>query len=1392
MACNTLINSKNRLVELGVIGKTWQLLDMDKFNRLNQLYTDTAAGKYGLETGGQMLFSSSLVERKLGDGSIKRLVRVYPNNKLFEELDIAVENYVEPLESKDFNSLVGDRNIFDINPRLRPNSKTSITGTKLENFKALSSAMFNGEPKNMSAQDVLANLAQSNLIKSEYLNDMLHNLAVQSKAKVKIVENKDLPNKDTYMYYDPNNNTIHVSKDKLGAVSPELGAAKFIHEVFHERTYRVLSTPKNESEQSLVDDINLVYEFVKEEFRARPEFKHELSSIHEFTAGMFSNPQFENAVKESIARDTFWDRLKAFFLNMFGIYNNEFNELLDNILKLSKVEDNEVSVNKILAPLESKVTPEYRSVQEDFGVKSLEKTSQKISDLLETFFNISKRTQSGYNEKVGDIISTLSELKEKYKDAEDTYHALAVAKYVKFMSNQMDNFEKRLDNPNSKFDAKLYTQMENYLGAFSLINEVAELNTSLHRDGIIDDKKYDKYNKAIRKSMAKFNSNKNKLNVMAKEYLVNNFASPEYFKEEYLRYKDFYMDQAKEVYPNKGSKAQRERYVNKKLAENREMIAARTKDRFKQLIEGNKQDISNLAAMINSEKALNNSIVQILSRVLDKNELEYKNEIFPTFREMDEAYEQFMQGKKRNTSSDKLFKNLVEHSEYGGSYLKSEYSVKFMDKHKQLMADISNALETHGPLSDQYRNAIKAKKTWFKKNTVKLGQGQFIPTDNWKTDLTSLTIAERDYLEHIREVATQANDNLGGVKELKKNYLGATYYRLPGVRKSAQTKLTSGEFTGGLREKVKEMFTRQADQTDEGEISQDSATQKVFTDLSGKEINYIPIHFRNTLEQNEQSIDLSTIYAMELENSIKFKHKNRIHADMNLFIDVLKQSDFTKKVGIQGKTLTSLFSKDGATPVRISGENSNIVKLAETMMKNRMYDKIAEYGGQIGPADVNKLTGQMLGFTSQLGMALNYFGATANFAIGSVNNMLETIAGDTINSTNIKNALSMYSHNIPSMMKDVGKTTNASLINQIVDKFNIMGDVSNLKQAFEKNTKLTALFKGDSLQFMHNVGEHGMQTVLTLAVLDSVKLTNKAGEYLDKNGKVTDDINQAVSLMEAYTLDDKGNLTTKMPVEYTSIDNLNKFKDGGENNVRGIVKQMILRNHGNYDSRIQSEFQRHWYGKMIMMYKKHIESPILNRWRGGATALKKRSELTRDQLKYNYDLNKIDEGYYVSMIRFMRHTVLPNLKALKLNMIGQEYNKLDEWEKANLRRTMAEVATIGMMAAVAQILAAVADDDNEALWFAAYIFRRMQSDLSQYHNPNEAWRILKNPFASLRQIEAVTSIVETAFTPWSWGDEYKGGPYKGDNILGRKLLKLTPVLTRKDLSAKQAFSYINR
>ena len=123
----------------------------------------------------------------------------------------------------------------------------------------------------------------------------LINKLLDTKANVKITD--VLNDEDSYMSYDAGSKSVLISEDTIGQVNNvEEGISKFLHEVFHDKTIGILRNPQTADELKLVGDIKKEYTKVKNFLQE--QYPHEMSSIEEFTAGMFSNKEFEAEVKE--------------------------------------------------------------------------------------------------------------------------------------------------------------------------------------------------------------------------------------------------------------------------------------------------------------------------------------------------------------------------------------------------------------------------------------------------------------------------------------------------------------------------------------------------------------------------------------------------------------------------------------------------------------------------------------------------------------------------------------------------------------------------------------------------------------------------------------------------------------------------------------------------------------------------------------------------------------------------------------------------------------------------------------------------------------------------------------------------------------------------------------
>ncbi len=1208
---------------------------------------------------------------------------------------------------------------------------------RYEFSEEIKNAIFGGTPKNITAKEALKNILNSAHFKSDSkTQELINKMYISTKANIKIIDSKDLKSSETYMQYNTTDNTIEIVLDNLGDVSSiEEGISKFLHEVIHDRTIRITRVPKNASEQKLRDDIKLIYDNLKDVLDS--EFPHEMSSLEEFIAGMFSNKQFEQSVENLVnVKETFWDKLKSFFIKLFNL-DNSYDKLLNSIIQMVDTTD-ETYIGE--DTLEAKYNINRKV---NVSKKGLETINNDINKTIEDLIKTTSRNgaPTTYLDRLKVVQKDLNELLDKYEKGSNEQILESINVFNKFMNAQLHASSTRLDNI-SEFNTKLYNQISVYNNMFMTMQ--TEIKTALHelkRNKTISEEDFNELFSEIEKTANISYRLKDRLYDAAKNYLIdnNNLFSDQY-KEVYLDYERKYRQEGRQ----QGLvKYELDQYVNKKLSENRDLIQKESQDAFIELISSPINDISNIGAALNSEKDFTHPIIRMISRILDSVKQTYQTAIQPKLLEIQSEAEKFLEG-NRLKSSDKINENLIDWSEDGTGHLKGKYSIGFRDSFNKMMDSIKD-LEQDDPIRKS------TMKKWFKENTYSIksldenGQIKYItkPDDKWKNDLSKLSEKERNYLKYITSVAEESNQNYGiAAKSLKKTTLGVTYYQLPSQHKDMITHIKNTKGLDTFKEIYNDTFKLRTDDTTMGELDVDKDNKTafvVYTDISGKEIKYIPIHYRNKVDRKYQSIDLATLYSLEYQNSVKFKEKTKVHADINMFIDVIQEQKFVKKQGLGQRIISRVTGNGNTEAVLYNKEDSNLLKQLETMLNNRLYDKTSKYIGKVGNADVAKIESFIRGTVSKAGMGLKLIGAPVNFVTGKSQTVFEIIKDPNLKIQNFWNAEAFFIKHLGGTLNDMGRNVYKSLPNQLLLQYGGLVTSDMLQNNFEKN-KTLALTNTKALFFFQEGGEHWVQAIHTMTILDAAKILDKDGNFLDKDGNITT-VDKAASVLDISTLKN-GNLTTtiKKPF-YTTLDRMKPYQEGGDATIRSYIQSSLIKSQGQYSIEYQSELQRHVLGKMLFHFKKHILSPGLNRWRGAATNIFGKEE---DMIfNYDTDLQRVDEGTYVTYLRFLIRSVIPKIAKLKLTLITKEWNEMDDWEKNNIKRALSEVALITLTGALAGLFAGAAsdDDDYSFFWYLAAIFRRVESDASQFYNINEAWRVVKNPISTLKFLESSTSVL---------------------------------------------------
>src|SRR5690606_7822159 len=107
-----------------------------------------------------------------------------------------------------------------------------------------------------------------------------------------------------------------------------------------------------------------------------------------------------------------------------------------------------------------------------------------------------------------------------------------------------------------------------------------------------------------------------------------------------------------------------------------------------------------------------------------------------------------------------------------------------------------------------------------------------------------------------------------------------------------------------------------------------------------------------------------------------------------------------------------------------------------------------------------------------------------------------------ISASSIAKANKIYGANMAENLLDIKRPINISFVNQVNEMFNINGSLNFSKANFLKSDLIKAGLNTDSLRVFQDSGEHWIQSVITMSVLDGIKVLNGNSQFINKDGKV--------------------------------------------------------------------------------------------------------------------------------------------------------------------------------------------------------------------------------------------------------------------------------------------------
>ena len=497
---------------------------------------------------------------------------------------------------------------------------------------------------------------------------------------------------------------------------------------------------------------------------------------------------------------------------------------------------------------------------------------------------------------------------------------------------------------------------------------------------------------------------------------------------------------------------------------------------------------------------------------------------------------------------------------------------------------------------------------------------------------------------------------------------------------------------------------------------------------SGELKKYIPIHHVSLMEDEHLSKDLlrSTLIFSEMADN--YKSMNDTLPSVSILTDLIKGN---VKLNIEPRTTKGV--KDILDRVPWTGAdaqkiNSQLLEFLDKVVygEYEIPDKIP--GTNIS---INKLARKTGALTAAVQLMGNITSAINNATIGNFNNIIEAVGGKYFSKSDYASAAATYTASLPSLIQDVANGIPKSKIGILAEIYDaIQGEYTDSYGRKISGSLARKLFTTDAGYFLTKATEQQIQYTGMIALLKGVKVQTSTG--------------QMISLWDAY--DEKGKL--KPGVKFTEND---RFQ------VMQVLHKMNKEMHGVYNKFDSPTLQRRWYGKLAMMFRKHVYPSIRRRWS---------SEYI--------DMEEGDwtAGYYNVFLK----KVVQSFKQKSL----EAFSAATEDEKRAIKKSMFEIATFIAVNMLVYGLSGLDDDDDPVTANAELQLRRFSDDLGFYLVDVNAWmRIISSPAVSLNIVEKLQRAVGQAIINPTETYERKTGRYNvGDYKLQKDIDDLIPIISK--------------
>ena len=593
-----------------------------------------------------------------------------------------------------------------------------------------------------------------------------------------------------------------------------------------------------------------------------------------------------------------------------------------------------------------------------------------------------------------------------------------------------------------------------------------------------------------------------------------------------------------------------------------------------------------------------------------------------------------------------------------------------------------------------------------KGSLIKPSQGEKLGPNKRRVDYTNSKYKaimadprKKKFYEGIMKIYKKHQDKLGAAgHQLGKDSFSDVSYFLPSIRKIDRDRVMEK----GLLPTFKEWWI---DGTDITETDKHIYGPQWET-IGGRQRKVVPAFYTNAVDQKDVSLDITSSMLQFVAMANTYEAKASIQAEIQMMVDVIesRKTDLTSPSGLKvinilakGLGIEQPRSKEGY-------ETNNFKHLMSFLDQNVFGEKAVKHQFSVfgKTFEANKLAGKLAGYTAMNALAFNLLQGVNQNVLDNIIGWGEAAAGQFIDRKSALVGKRVY-WSKGGGIGDLGKIAPTTFVGQMNDTYDMIQ--GQFKKSTGKNvtgSKAKKLFSSDAMFFLQHGAEHEVQVSRGLGVLQFMKAKDKNGKQL-KNPDGSD-----MTMLDAHS-----QVNGRLKID-DRVDNFNKVKF--MNRLHGINK----RTNGVYNDFDASHLKRHWGGKLLMLFRGWMAPGYRRRFGHGET------------WHSDHELGALTQGTYLTFWKMLRDSFKTQ---------SNQYKNMSELEKQNVRRSMVEInAFIGTLLLGFGLALMAGDDEEENSWllnFLMYQNRRLQSELMFYVNPEETWRLLKSPTATVRPLENI-------------------------------------------------------